>query len=115
MPKLMAATLSLKRMFEALRVPILLPASSFCVTVLDAAQPERQRGADVGEDIDGSSRIKRQFELRIVAERGFHVVAGGVGLVGEFRRSGRQREFELGEQSETALRVESRVGAVENE
>jgi len=27
-----AATLSLKRMFEALRVPILLPASSFCVT-----------------------------------------------------------------------------------
>ena len=75
--------------------------------VLDAAQPERQRGADVGEDIDGSSRIKRQFELRIVAERGFHVVAGGVGLVGEFRRSGRQREFELGEQSETALRIRS--------
>ena len=32
MPKLMAATLSLKRMFEALRVPILLPASSYCVT-----------------------------------------------------------------------------------
>ena len=62
MPKLMAATLSLKRMFEALRVPILLPASSFLLRdggVLDAAQSERERGADVGEDIDGSSRIKR--------------------------------------------------------
>ena len=82
--------------------------------VLYATQPERKRRADVGEDVDGRSRIKRQFELRIVAERGFHVVAGGVGLVGELRRSGRQREFELGEQAETPLRIEPRIGAVED-
>ena len=82
--------------------------------VLDAAQPERQRGADVGEDIDGSSRIKRQFHLRIVAVRGFHLVVRRVRLVGELRGAGRQREFELGEQTETPFRIEPRIGAVED-
>ena len=82
--------------------------------VLDAAQSERERGADVGEDIDGRSRIKRQFHLRIVAVRGFHLVVRRVRLVGELRGAGRQREFELGEQAETPLRIEPRIGAVED-
>ena len=68
MPKLMAAMLSRKRMFEALRtdlvaVGILLGDG----IVLYATQPERKRRADVGEDVDGRSRIKRKFYLRIVA------------------------------------------------
>jgi len=39
MPKLMAAMLSRKRMFEALREPTLLPSASFWVTELYCMPP----------------------------------------------------------------------------
>ena len=39
MPKLMAAMLSRKRMFEASREPVFLPFSSFCVTELYCMPP----------------------------------------------------------------------------
>ena len=41
-------------------------------------------------------------------------VARTVRLVGELRRTGGQRELEFGEQAETTLGIESRIGAVED-
>ena len=89
MPKLMAAMLSRKRMFEALREPTLLPSASLLGDgiVLYATQPERKRRADVGEDVDGRSRIKRKFYLRIVTVGAIGAAALlAVGVVQEIPR-----------------------------
>ena len=74
--------------------------------VLYATQPERKRRADVGEDVDGRSRIKRKFYLRIVTVGTIGVAALlAVGVVQEVRSTRREGQFEFGEESETPLGI----------
>ena len=79
--------------------------------ILYAAQPERNRRTDVGEDVYGSSRVERQLYLRFV-------VVGAVGcasfvmirVVCEARMSRRERQLELGEEPEASFGVEPQIG-----
>ena len=83
--------------------------------VLYATQPERKRRADVGEDVDGRSRIKRKFYLRIVTVGAIGAAALlAVGVVQEIRGARRESQFEFGEESETPLGIESGIRTVED-